>query len=72
MGEDALSELDKRYLSFADEFEKVFVQQKKDEDRTIEETLMLGWKLLSILPEEELKRVDQKYIDKYYPRKKSE
>ncbi len=72
VGEDALSELDKRYLTFADEFEKTFVRQKKDENRTIEETLMLGWKLLAILPEEELKRVDQKYIDKYYPRKKSE
>lgn len=72
VGEDALSELDKRYLTFSEEFEKKFVRQRKDENRSIEETFELGWKLLAMLPEEELKRVDQKYIDKYYPRTKSE
>ncbi len=72
VGEDALSELDKRYLTFSEEFEKKFIRQKKDENRSIEETFELGWKLLAMLPEEELKRVDQKYIDKYYPRTKSE
>jgi len=69
VGEDALSDLDKLYLTFAEEFEKIFVQQKKDEDRSIEETLNLGWELLSMLPVEELKRIDQKYIDKYYVKK---
>ncbi|HPR42127.1 MAG TPA: V-type ATP synthase subunit B [Candidatus Methanofastidiosa archaeon] len=69
VGEDALSDLDKLYLTFAEEFEKNFVQQKKDEDRSIDETLELGWKLLSMLPVEELKRIDQKYIDKYYVEK---
>jgi len=69
VGEDALSDLDKLYLTFAEEFEKIFVRQKKDEDRSIDETLSLGWKLLSLLPVEELKRVDQKYIDKYYVEK---
>ncbi|MHC1599106.1 MAG: V-type ATP synthase subunit B [Candidatus Methanofastidiosia archaeon] len=72
VGEDALSELDKRYLTFSEEFEKKFIRQKKDENRSIEETFELGWKLLAMLPEEELKRVDQKYIDKYYSRTKSE
>jgi len=69
VGEDALSDLDKLYLTFAEEFEKNFVRQKKDEDRSIDETLDLGWKLISLLPVEELKRIDQKYIDKYYVKK---
>ncbi|MHC1605245.1 MAG: V-type ATP synthase subunit B [Candidatus Methanofastidiosia archaeon] len=72
VGEDALSDLDRKYLFFADEFEKNFIMQKKDEDRTIEDTLSLGWKMLSHLPKEELKRLDQKFINKYYPHKKSE
>ncbi|MFH1713502.1 MAG: V-type ATP synthase subunit B [Candidatus Jacksonbacteria bacterium] len=65
LGESALSETDKKYLKFADEFEKRFVTQKKNEDRSIEETLNLGWKLLSILPRSELKRVKPEQIEKY-------
>ncbi len=65
VGEEALSEIDRLYLKFADEFEDKFIRQGKNENRTIEETLDLGWKLLSILPERELKRVKQEYIEKY-------
>lgn len=65
LGESALSETDKKYLKFAEEFEKKFVTQKKDEDRTIEETLNLGWKLLAILPNSELKRVKEEHVEKY-------
>jgi V/A-type H+-transporting ATPase subunit B len=67
VGEDALSERDKKFLRFADEFEKRFVAQDKHEDRTIEQTLTIGWELLSILPKAELKKIDEKYIKKYHP-----
>ena len=66
LGESALTDLDKKYLKFADDFEKKFVAQDYSEDRTIEETLNLSWELLSILPKEELKRVKDEYIEKYY------
>ncbi|MEM4257405.1 MAG: V-type ATP synthase subunit B, partial [Candidatus Diapherotrites archaeon] len=65
VGEEALSETDKKYLRFADEFEKRFIMQAKDEDRSIEETLDLGWELLGLLPETELKRVKLEFIEKY-------
>jgi len=65
VGEEALGEVDKKYLKFADAFEERFVQQGAYEDRTIEQTLDLGWELLSMLPEEELKRVKEEYIKKY-------
>ena len=68
VGEEALTERDKLYLEFADKFEKEFVTQSSDENRTIEETLNLGWKLLSILPEGELKRIDEKYVKQYHPK----
>ena len=68
VGEEALTERDKLYLEFADKFEKEFVTQSSDENRTIEETLDLGWKLLSILPEGELKRIDEKYVKQYLPK----
>lgn len=71
LGESALSSVDKKYLKFAGEFEDKFVRQKKDEDRTIEETLNLGWELLSILPKAELKRVKKEHIDKYLKHDKS-
>lgn len=71
VGEEALTKRDRNYLIFADEFEQRFVAQSRDEDRTIEQTLDLGWELLSTLPEGELKRIDQKYIDKYHPEHKS-
>ena len=66
LGESALSELDRIYANFADEFEKEFVSQGFDTNRTIEETLNIGWKLLSTLPKQELKRIKDVYIDKYY------
>ncbi len=65
VGEEALSEIDRKYLKFADEFESRFITQSADEDRSIEETLDLGWELFSILPEAELKRVKVEHIEKY-------
>ncbi|MCD6542826.1 MAG: V-type ATP synthase subunit B [Thermoplasmata archaeon] len=68
VGEEALTDRDRAYLKFADEFESRFVSQGKDEDRSIEETLTIGWNLLSIIPRAELKKIDPKYIEKYYPK----
>jgi V/A-type H+-transporting ATPase subunit B len=66
VGEEALSERDRLNLKFADIFEERFVTQGVDENRTIEQTLNLGWELLSTLPEGELKRIDEKYVKQYY------
>ncbi len=66
LGEAALSDIDLIYAKFADEFEKEYVSQGFNTDRDIEETLDIGWKLLSILPRSELKRIDDKYLDMYY------
>ncbi len=66
LGEAALSELDRLYIKFADRFEDEFVRQSETTRRTIQETLDLGWKMLRMLPKEELKRVHQEYIEKYY------
>ena len=66
VGEEALSERDRLNLKFADIFEERFVKQGVDENRTIEQTLNLGWELLSTLPEGELKRIDEKYVKQYY------
>ena len=66
IGEDELSPLDKRYLEFGNAFEHRFVGQGPDENRTIQETLDLGWKLLGMIPREELDRIDTKILDKYY------
>jgi V/A-type H+-transporting ATPase subunit B len=68
LGEGALSDTDKLFAKFADEFEKRYVSQGDNEDRSIEQTLTLGWELLSILPKAELKRVRDEYIDKYLPK----
>ncbi len=65
LGEAALSDTDKLYAKFAEQFEKVYVNQGFNTDRTVEETLDLGWELLKILPKSELKRIKQNYIDKY-------
>lgn len=65
LGEAALSDTDKLYAKFADEFEKQYVNQGFETDRTIEQTLDLGWKLLRILPRSELKRIKDVYLDKY-------
>lgn len=69
LGEAALSPTDLKYARFADEFERRYVSQGFDENRSIEETLDLGWELLSMLPVGELKRIKQEHIDKYLPKK---
>ena len=66
IGEDELSPIDKKYLQFGISFENQFVAQGRNEDRDILDTLEKGWKLLTILPREELDRVDTKILDKYY------
>ena len=66
LGEAALTEIDKLYAQFADAFEKEYVSQGYNTDRSIEETLDLGWKLLKILPRSELKRISNKLLDQYY------
>jgi V/A-type H+-transporting ATPase subunit B len=71
VGEEALTEKDRKYLEFADRFEREFVSQGKDEDRPIEKTLDIGWDLLSILPERELKRIKEEFIKKYHPKYRS-
>lgn len=65
IGEDELSDTDRKYLAFGDCFEKEFVAQGMNENRTIEETLDIGWRLLHILPEEELDRIDTKILEKH-------
>ncbi len=65
VGEGALTPEDRQFLHFADDFERRFVGQGKNEDRGIEETLDLGWELLSTIPENELKRVKREFIEKY-------
>ncbi len=72
VGEDALSDRDRKFLNFADEFEQQFVSQDKHEDRSIEQTLSIGWELFSKLPIAELKKIDEKYIEKYLPKNKDE
>lgn len=72
LGEAALSDVDKLFAKFADEFEKRYVAQGEDEDRSIEETLNIGWELLTILPKNELKRIDDDLIERYLPEKGEE
>lgn len=67
LGEAALSDIDKYYAKFADEFEKEYVSQGYETNRTIEETLQTGWNLLTLLPRSELKRIRDEYLDKYLP-----
>lgn len=69
LGEAALTDVDKLYAKFAEEFEKRYVSQGNELNRSIEETLDLGWELLSILPTSELKRVKTEHIEKYVPKK---
>lgn len=68
IGEDELSPVDKKYLEFGLAFEKEFVGQGRNENRSIEETLDIGWKILHILPREELDRMDTKILEKYWDR----
>lgn len=67
IGEDELSPVDKKYLAFGLAFEREFIGQGRSENRTIEETLDIGWRLLKILPREELDRIDTRILEKYYP-----
>ena len=66
LGEAALTETDLIYAKFADEFETKYVNQGYKTDRSIEETLEIGWELLRIMPRSELKRISDKLLDKYY------
>lgn len=68
LGESALSDVDKLYAKFAEAFEEEYVNQGFNANRSIEETLELGWKLLKILPRTELKRIRDEYLDKYIPK----
>ena len=70
LGESALSETDKFYARFAEEFEEKYVGQGNETNRSIEETMNIGWDLLSILPEAELKRIKPEFIEKYHPNHK--
>lgn len=72
IGEDELSDLDKAYMYFGKMFEKYFVSQREDENRSIEETLDLGWNLLSLLPKSALDRVDEKLLEEKYNPKAAE
>jgi V/A-type H+-transporting ATPase subunit B len=69
LGESALSEIDLKYAEFSQEFERRYVSQGYETDRSIEETLNLGWDLLRILPRSELKRIKDQYLDQYYGEK---
>ena len=66
IGEEELSDIDKKYIKFGREFENTFVKQGYNENRSIDQSLDLGWKLLSLLPRSELDRVDDELLDKYY------
>ena len=68
IGEEELSQLDKMYLKFGEKLESDFLSQSEFEDRTIEQTLDLGWKVLSLLPKSELYRIKPEYIEKYMPK----
>ena len=72
MGEADLSDEDKKYMKFAEKFEARYVSQDYYENRTIEETLDLGWELLSMFENAELKRMDLKLIEKYMPKFRKE
>ncbi|MDW5561631.1 MAG: ATP synthase subunit B [Methanomassiliicoccus sp.] len=67
VGKESLSERDRKFLDFADAFENKFVRQGHDEDRDIETTLEIAWELVAMLPENQLSRIDRKYIEKYHP-----
>jgi V/A-type H+-transporting ATPase subunit B len=65
VGEEALSDTDRKFLKIANDFERKFVNQGMDESRSIEQTLNIGWELLSDLPESEMKRIKPEFIAKY-------
>ena len=68
LGESALTDLDKKFAKFAEEFEKQYVSQGFTKNRSIEETLNIGWRLLGLIPRNELKRIKDQFLDKYYPK----
>ena len=68
LGEAALTPMDRLYAKFADAFEEQYINQGFNENRSIEETLDLGWKLLSILPRSEMKRIKPELVEKYWPK----
>jgi V/A-type H+-transporting ATPase subunit B len=72
LGESALTEIDIIYADFAERFEKEYVSQGYDTDRDVEETLDIGWKLLTMLPRSELKRISDKMLDEYYDKFKNQ
>ena len=72
LGESALSEADKKFAKFAEEFENNYVSQGFNANRSIEDTLEFGWNLLSILPKAELKRIRDEYLEKYLPKREDE
>ena len=65
LGEASITPIDRMYATFAEEFEQKFVNQGFNENRSIEETLSIGWRLLEVLPRSELTRIDEKLVDKY-------
>ena len=67
LGEAALSDADKAFSAFADAFENRFIRQGEHEDRSIEETLAIGWELMKLLPRTELKRIKDEYVERYLP-----
>lgn len=69
LGESALSDVDLKFLKFANDFEKKFITQRENEERTIEDTLNLSWDLMTTIPRNELKRVKDVFIEKYLPKK---
>ena len=72
LGDAALSDVDKLYAKFAEEFEKKYINQGFYENRSIEDTLQIGWELLTILPRSEMKRIKDKYIEEYYDKIKGQ
>ena len=66
IGEEELTPLDHQYLDFGDAFERKFISQRQDEERTVEETLDRGWEVLSLIPPEELHRVTEEELEEYY------
>jgi V/A-type H+-transporting ATPase subunit B len=72
IGEEGLSSRDKDYLKFGEQFEQKFLKQNKNENRTIEQTLGIAWKILSILPEDELTRIHKEFLKKHLPKRSKE
>jgi V/A-type H+-transporting ATPase subunit B len=66
LGESALTEVDRLFVRYSDRFEDEFIRQGEDENRSIEETLDIGWRLMGVLPRSELKRVKDEFVEKYW------